>query len=73
MNKIRGLTDDIAENIAKSQLSQGEIILNMCDICVELRKTGVLCALHRDVVPALPKKCNVCSEIYEKGIGLLKT
>ena len=42
-----------AENIYKSTI--------MCDICKEVRRTGLLCKFHREAIPAL-KNCNICLE-----------
>jgi len=63
IKEAQRLTGDIAKNIAKSLLSQEEVILKMCDVCITFRKSGALCGLHRHIVPTISKKCRVCYEI----------
>ena len=63
IKEVRRLTGAIAENIAKSQLSQEEVNLKMCDICTAFRKSGKLCGLHKHIIPTLSKKCRICYEI----------
>lgn len=31
----------------------------ICNVCRDIRKSGVLCAMHKEAIPAL-KNCNVC-------------
>ena len=57
---VQRLTGDIAKNIAKSQLSQEEVILKMCAVCNAFRKSGALCGLHKHIVPTISKECRIC-------------
>ena len=63
IKEVRRLTGAIAENIAKSQLSQEEVTLKMCGICTAFRKSGKLCGFHKHIVPTTSKKCRVCYEL----------
>lgn len=31
----------------------------LCNVCRDIRKSGVLCRLHKEAIPAL-KNCNIC-------------
>lgn len=55
--KVSGLIKECAKKLAKSNNPYTCIVL--CDICKEIRKTGLLCKLHREAIPAL-ESCNIC-------------
>lgn len=71
MRELRGKKANILQdNISVSRLisSSAKLIAKkkqegnhsiMCDLCKEIRKQGLLCKLHKEIVPAL-KNCDIC-------------
>lgn len=55
--KVSSLIKQSAKELAKSNNPYNSIVL--CNICKEIRKTGLLCKLHREAIPAL-ETCNIC-------------
>lgn len=45
-----------ARTLAKSRTQEPKVL---CGICAKMRRTGLLCKIHREAVPAL-KNCRVC-------------
>lgn len=60
---VFNLIKESSKRLAKASSYEAAFI--MCDICKAIRKEGLICKLHRDMVPAL-KNCNVC---FGKGTG----
>lgn len=56
---VYGLIRSSARDVAKAERIASPMIL--CNICKEMRKTGLLCRLHKAAVPAL-KDCTACFE-----------
>jgi len=53
----------IAKRIAYEDLSEFEIMQNLCVICIEARKTDLLCEIHRSVESGIPEKCKYWGKI----------
>ncbi|MEA2004241.1 MAG: hypothetical protein U9O53_04795 [archaeon] len=54
---VSSLISDSARSLAKKDRQENLGI--MCSICREIRNQGLLCKLHKEIVPAL-KNCDIC-------------
>jgi len=52
--------DDISENIANHKISEQKLMQEICEICVTLRREGVLCSLHSDLDKSKETSCGFC-------------
>lgn len=53
------IISDLANNIAKDEASPYDVLQNICKICQIMRSQGLLCELHKEMLPIL-KKNEVC-------------
>ena len=57
------IVSEIADNLAKDEYPIHDILQNICKVCWTLRSEGLICELHKDILPALkdiPKhKCPI--------------
>ena len=58
-NEIKRLASDMASSEAATNL-----IPRTCEICILVRKSDVLCKLHRSL-DSVPANCKVCSELFK--------
>lgn len=65
---VNGLIKGIAKRIACEDLSEFEIMEEMCVICLAVRKEGMLCKIHHKAEPDIPEKCGYWGKI-EKCMG----
>ena len=54
---ISSLISQSAKTLAKKDKNENSGI--MCSICREIRNQGLLCKLHKEIVPAL-ENCDIC-------------
>ncbi|MEM3696793.1 MAG: helix-turn-helix domain-containing protein [Candidatus Bathyarchaeia archaeon] len=59
--EITKLIENLADALAKGNLSHKEFIQRFCEICRTIRAKGLLCQLHKNFNPALDmEKCELC-------------
>ena len=63
--KILEKINELAEAIAKGEITPDQTTLRFCEICKLMVKEGLICKLHRDMYPSLSACCicmsgNVC-------------
>ena len=58
-NEIKKLAKELSTSDANSSL-----IPKTCEICIKVRKSQILCKLHRSLEP-VPADCNICSELLK--------
>ncbi len=63
---IQPMINEIVEGIVEGKISAKETIENICMICYKLRSEGIICKLHKKIVPTLDEDCNFCNEIFER-------
>lgn len=54
---VSSLISQSAKSLAKKDRNENSGI--MCSICREIRAQGLLCKLHKEIVPAL-ENCDIC-------------
>ena len=60
---VQSAAKEVAKGIASEDLSFMDSMSMFCKLCIALRRSDVICELHRDYVP-LSKDCNVCPDIH---------
>lgn len=53
------IISDLANNIANDEASPYDILQNICKICQIMRSQGLLCEMHKEMLPILQKN-EVC-------------
>lgn len=60
-SEIMGLIENFADALAVNGLPSKDFIQKFCDICKAVRAKGLLCPIHKGLVPALSiEKCELC-------------
>ncbi|ODS36981.1 MAG: hypothetical protein A7316_09705 [Candidatus Altiarchaeales archaeon WOR_SM1_86-2] len=63
--RIKRMIKNLAKRIVDEDLSEFVIMEGMCAICLEARKSGLLCEIHREVEQDIPEKCDYWSKVEE--------
>jgi len=59
--EILKLIEDLADALAKGNLSHKDFIQMFCEICGAIRAKGLLCQLHKTFDPTIDvEKCELC-------------
>lgn len=63
----REIKDEIQKfaNELASSIDERNSILKTCEFCIKVRKTELLCKLHKNL-DSIPTGCNVCSELFKE-------
>lgn len=48
-----GVVSQIAEDLVKNEASMCEVLDKMCKACRAIRSSGLLCEMHKEMLPAL--------------------
>jgi predicted transcriptional regulator len=59
-NEIKRLANEMA-----SSPNETNSILKTCEICIKVRKTEILCKLHKSL-DSIPANCKACSELFKE-------
>lgn len=62
-DRIKEMINALAKRIVEEDLSEFKIMEEVCVICLEARKSGILCDIHRKVEPEIPAKCDYWGKI----------
>jgi predicted transcriptional regulator len=54
------IISEMASDLAKGEASVYDVLQNICKICQIMRSNGLLCEMHKEILPAL-KKLEVCT------------
>lgn len=57
--EVRSAVLDVAANMATEKPSLIHIMNMICSLCETLRRTDIMCTLHRDSMQ-LPENCEIC-------------
>jgi hypothetical protein len=60
---IKEMITVLAKRIVDEDLSEFLIMKEICVICLEARKSGILCEIHRNIEPDIPVKCDYWGKI----------
>lgn len=59
--EITRVVENLAESLAKCNLSRRDFIIKFCEICKSVRAKGLLCQIHRAFEPTIDiEKCELC-------------
>ncbi len=59
--EVMNIIENISEKIARDELSLHDLMLDICNLCKLIRSSGMICELHKEIVPDLDK-CNICMQ-----------
>lgn len=60
-SEIMGLIENFAYSLTVNNIPSEDFIQKFCDICKAIRAKGLLCPIHKSLVPALSiEKCELC-------------
>jgi len=65
MPNIRSAAKEVAKKMVDKQFSLANSISKFCTLCIELRKSDIICDLHHDYAK-LPESCEVCPDIAQR-------
>jgi predicted transcriptional regulator len=54
------IISEMASDLAKGEASVYDVLQNICKVCQIMRSNGLLCEMHKEILPAL-KKLEVCT------------
>jgi len=54
------IVSDIADHLAKEEASVYDVLESMCRACWALRREGLLCGLHKEILPSLSESKGEC-------------
>jgi predicted transcriptional regulator len=54
------IISEMASDLAKVEASVYDVLQNICKVCQIMRSNGLLCEMHKEILPAL-KKLEVCT------------
>ncbi len=61
---IEKMADKMAKGLAEGELTQLEVLSEICTMCCHLRERGSICRLHEAMMPALKgQDCKACNVI----------
>jgi len=67
LKSIRSTIDDTSLKLAKGELSEFDLTRTFCRMCVSLRQSHALCAMHKAREPKLVKEnCLICGETDQR-------
>jgi predicted fused transcriptional regulator/phosphomethylpyrimidine kinase/predicted transcriptional regulator len=60
VTKVEALAKNLSEDWISGRLSETDAIKRVCELCIEMRGYGPICAIHRDGYEELPINCAAC-------------
>jgi predicted transcriptional regulator len=65
MPNILSAAKEVAKKMVDKQFSLVNSISKFCNLCIELRKSDLICDLHHDYAK-LPESCEVCPDMAQR-------
>ena len=63
--EMMGIAKSITAKIAKKKLSHADLVNNICEICLGLRRGGAICHAHKMKFTELEEeRCTVCMQLH---------
>jgi predicted fused transcriptional regulator/phosphomethylpyrimidine kinase/predicted transcriptional regulator len=64
-DEIKSIAKSFTSEIAMKRLSYVDLINNICEICLSLRRGGAICHAHKIKVPELEdERCTICMQLH---------
>lgn len=64
-DELSSLSKSLASEMALKKMNHTDLINNVCEICLSLRKGGAICMAHKVKVPELEEeKCSICVHLH---------
>jgi predicted fused transcriptional regulator/phosphomethylpyrimidine kinase/predicted transcriptional regulator len=65
IEELRGISKSLTAEIALKRLTHVDLINNICEICLSLRRGGAICHAHKIKVPELEEeRCTICMQLH---------
>lgn len=62
---LLSLSKSLASEMALKKLTHTDLINNVCEICLSLRRGGAICVAHKVKIPELEgEKCTICVQLH---------
>jgi predicted fused transcriptional regulator/phosphomethylpyrimidine kinase/predicted transcriptional regulator len=64
-DELLSLSKSLASEMALKKLNHTDLINNVCEICLSLRRGGAICVAHKAKIPELEEeKCTICVQLH---------
>ena len=64
-DELKSLAKGITSEIATKRMTHVDLINNICEICLSLRRGGAICHVHKIKVPELEEeRCTICMQLH---------
>jgi len=65
IEELRGIAKGLTNEIAMKRLTHVDLINNICEICLSLRRGGTICHVHKIKVAELEEeRCTICMQLH---------
>ncbi|MDD1775856.1 MAG: hypothetical protein LUP94_00715 [Candidatus Methanomethylicus sp.] len=65
IEELKGIAKTITAEIALKRLTNVDLINNICEVCLSLRRGGAICHAHKIKVPELEEeRCTICMQLH---------
>lgn len=63
--ELKGIAKSLASEMVMKKLNHADLINNICEICLSLRRGGAICHAHKLRVPELEEeRCTICMQLH---------
>jgi len=64
-DELKSIAKGITSEIATKRMTRVDLINNICEICLSLRRGGAICHVHKIKVPELEEeRCTICMQLH---------
>jgi len=65
IEELRSISKSLTSEIATKRLTHVDLVNNICEICLSLRRGGAICHAHKIKVPELDEeRCIICMQLH---------
>lgn len=65
LEELREMAKGLASDMTTKKLSHADLINDVCEICLSLRRGGAICRAHKMKVPELDEeRCTICMQLH---------
>jgi predicted fused transcriptional regulator/phosphomethylpyrimidine kinase len=65
IEELESIAKSLASEMVMKKLSHADLINNICEICLSLRRGGAICHAHKLKVPELEEeRCTICMQLH---------
>jgi hypothetical protein len=65
MEELGSVAKSLASEMVQKKLNHSDLINNVCEICLSLRRGGAICHAHKLKIPELEEeRCSICMQLH---------